>query len=407
MSRQSKPKNLSIAIVGGGPAALVMAIGLARQGLKSTVFERDAHPEIAPRFNPERSYTIDITGHGMRALKHIEATARMDERLIRFEGIKVLGKMTEMQKESGWTGSRGDILRALMSLIEEKHSDQVKFHFDTRIEAVDVLEGNVHFEAKGLPQSQTFDLIIGADGAGSVVRKAMVEQTGLKVRQSSIPNYATMLELDRVDAALDPNYLYVLSVNPPCVAGAINGSEGPQSPRWFCMVGSSKKRVFASVEQARRHFRHSPKVLEMVSEEALESFSRRECYHIGRKLSCSRFYGGKAVLLGDAASPFPPIGQGVNAAMESAMVLDQRIASADRTPEGLLEAAQRYNGQWQPEAEAVSWISEKMVLDNPLHMLRGAVATQLGISVFGQAKRSDISYSQVKQEAQRLWPFWT
>ena len=37
-----------IAIVGGGPAGLVAAIALAREGIETTVLERDAHPELAP-----------------------------------------------------------------------------------------------------------------------------------------------------------------------------------------------------------------------------------------------------------------------------------------------------------------------------------------------------------------------
>jgi thioredoxin reductase len=56
----------TIALVGGGPAALVAAIALARRGIRTSVFERDTHPEIAPRFNPDRSYTIDISGTDSR-----------------------------------------------------------------------------------------------------------------------------------------------------------------------------------------------------------------------------------------------------------------------------------------------------------------------------------------------------
>ncbi|MEH2244074.1 NAD(P)-binding protein [Nostoc sp.] len=37
-----------IALVGSGPAALVAAITLARRGIRTTFFERDAHPEVAP-----------------------------------------------------------------------------------------------------------------------------------------------------------------------------------------------------------------------------------------------------------------------------------------------------------------------------------------------------------------------
>src|ERR687883_832916 len=73
-----------IAIIGAGPAGLVAAIALARRGVPTTVFEREAHPELSPRFNPDRSYTIDITGHGLRALRHIDATTYFDDRLLPF-----------------------------------------------------------------------------------------------------------------------------------------------------------------------------------------------------------------------------------------------------------------------------------------------------------------------------------
>lgn len=393
----------SIAIVGGGPAALVLAIALARRGWHSTVFERDAHPAIAPRFNPERSYTIDITGHGARALEYIGAAERFEQDLIPFKGVKVLGRFTEEKSQVGWTGSRGDILRALTSLIETQYASYINLCYTTAVESVDVLGGRLWFTRQDELYTQTFDLLVGGDGAGSLVRKALVQQIdGFKVTQSSFPNYATMLELDLADASLDPSYLYVLSAHPPCIAGAINGQAGPSQPRWFCMVGSSEPRSFSSAQEVRQMLRYSPQVLGMASEAALESFAQRECYHIGRKLSCSQLYGGKAVLLGDAAAPFPPIGQGVNAAMESAMMLDQCMAQA----ESLEQALRHYDQIWKPEAEAVSWISEKMIFNNPLHLLRGAVTTPLGLSVFGEAKRADIPYSQVRRNAERLWPLW-
>src|SRR3712207_273080 len=135
-----------VALVGGGPAALVAAIALARRGVRTTVFERDVHPEAAPRFNPDRSYTIDISGHGLRAPRHIDASSYFDDRLIRFKGLKLPGGATEELTMPGWTGSRGDILRALTAIVTEKHRELVRFEFETRVNAVDVHAGAVTFE---------------------------------------------------------------------------------------------------------------------------------------------------------------------------------------------------------------------------------------------------------------------
>src|SRR5882762_1497104 len=77
-----------IAIIGGGPGGLTAAIALARRGSRSTVFERDGHPESLPRFNPDRSYPIDLTGHGLRAVRHIDALGHFDTHLTPFHGIR-------------------------------------------------------------------------------------------------------------------------------------------------------------------------------------------------------------------------------------------------------------------------------------------------------------------------------
>src|SRR4249919_1086173 len=110
-----------IALIGGGPAALVTAIALARRGIRASLYERDPHPEKAPRFNPDRSYTIDISGHGLKAIRHIDASGSFDERMIAFKGLKIPGGRTEEWTLPGWTGSRGDILRALMAVLEGKY----------------------------------------------------------------------------------------------------------------------------------------------------------------------------------------------------------------------------------------------------------------------------------------------
>ena len=119
------PTPLKIAIIGAGPAGLTCGLALARRGIDITIAERgDNHLEAAT-YNPNRSYTIDITGHGKKAADHVGATKRFDQELIRFRGIKYAlpawtnrapnKTMTEAYLGQGWTGSRGDICRALQT----------------------------------------------------------------------------------------------------------------------------------------------------------------------------------------------------------------------------------------------------------------------------------------------------
>jgi kynurenine 3-monooxygenase len=274
---------------------------------------------------------------------------------------------------------------------------------------VDVLTGTLTYDSKSTnTPTKRFDLIIGADGAGSIVRKAMLDQVpGFTVQTKSFPNYCTMIELDQVGDQLDKNYLHGLSVRPFCVAGAIKGDHGSGTSRWFCAVGTKAKQVFSSTNDAHR-FLHKriPRVLELTSDEKIAAFAQRTCYHLGQTLTCSQLHGGKAVLIGDAAAAFPPIGQGVNAAMESGMVLDLCIAEAGHSPTELLEAAKVYSARWKPEVDAVSWMSVRSLFENRYHMLRATITARLGISIFGQAKSVEILYSEVRRKAERRWPLW-
>src|SRR5439155_16051639 len=152
---------------------LVVAIALARRGIRTTVFERDLHPEQAPRFNPDRSYTIDISGHGLRALRHIDACSYFDDRMIRFKGLKIPGGGTEEWTLPGWTGSRGDILRALMAVATEKYQELARFQFEFRVTAVDVHAGTLTYASpSGVSATKQFDVISGVDGAGYSMRTA-------------------------------------------------------------------------------------------------------------------------------------------------------------------------------------------------------------------------------------------
>ncbi|MFN7966202.1 MAG: NAD(P)/FAD-dependent oxidoreductase [Acidobacteriota bacterium] len=400
----------SIGIVGGGPASLTLAIALARRGMNTTVFERDVHPDIAPRFHPDRSYTIDTSGHGLRALRHIDATAHFDERMNRFKGIKILGKYSEDWNEPAWTASRGDYQRALVAIINARHPDRVALHFEANVAAVDIHKGTVTTQQKSeAATTHSFDLVVGGDGAGSVVRHALEQQwPGFTVTTKSYPMYCTVVELDRVDSQLDRHYLHMFSIYPFVVAGAIRGDAGPDSNRWFCAVCTNRELKFASPREANDYLRaRSPRVLEFATEKAVAEFAQRKCYHIGRSLTCSQLHGGKAVLVGDAAAAFPPIGQGLNAALESSMLLDQTIGEVGGSPASLLDAASAFTTKWKPEAEAAAWIAERHLAENRWHNLRAQVTRMLfGLSVVGETKRSDISYTEVKRKAQRCWPLW-
>ena len=110
---------------------------------------------------------------------------------------------------------------------------KVKFVFGTTAEVQDAYTGTVVLKDGSGVLTRSFDLVVACDGAGSTARtKIMADVPGFKSEKASLTNFCTMLHFDQNTAELDPSWLYVLNIDPPAVAGAINGDGGPKDPKW-------------------------------------------------------------------------------------------------------------------------------------------------------------------------------
>ena len=110
------------------------------------------------------------------------------QELIVFKGIYAVFVNRKMPCH-GWTGSRGDICRALQREYQQRAPDASRaLRLDTAVTEVDVGKGRLVRSKDGKSETLEFDLVVGADGGGSVVRNAMIDQLpSFSVTSSALP----------------------------------------------------------------------------------------------------------------------------------------------------------------------------------------------------------------------------
>lgn len=406
--------NPNIAIIGAGPAGLILAVSLARRGIPSVIFEAMDDPSKLEKFNPSRSYAIDITGHGLKALRHIYAVEDFDRKLIPFNGLKVNGKVVDRWDEPGWIASRGDIVTTLTEIATGRYSDYIDIRFNQRLKGVDVHAGSLELEDTNSGETKPagpYSLVVAADGGGSVAREqAEAQDKDYVLTREDTGYFFKMLAMDQNTEQLDKNYLEILSKKTMMAAGAINGPGGQDDPLWFSAVAYREDKRYANAAAVKADMsKRCPGVLPFCSDEALEAFAQLPAQNIGRITSASQLYAGRVVFLGDAAISYPPIGQGINGAMESAMVLDQALQrhAEDLDSTAAVKAAlQSYSEAWLPETRAVSWFGRKINQANPWHVFRALLLEVLRVGVLHNTKSSKMPYSEAQRKAKWLGPLW-
>jgi 2-polyprenyl-6-methoxyphenol hydroxylase-like FAD-dependent oxidoreductase len=166
---------LRIAVVGAGPSGLASALCWHRRGSHVTVFEAGEDPRqlLGSTFN-DRTYTIDLTDHGMSALRYLAVC--LDDKLLPFRGVRAMMRVpglgltftVEDPYKGGFTGARVEFCAALLSelLVRDKAAGRITLKFGSSVELLDAEQGVLQLGAERLQ----FDLVVAADGAGSKIQ---------------------------------------------------------------------------------------------------------------------------------------------------------------------------------------------------------------------------------------------
>ncbi|QUS37269.1 FAD-dependent urate hydroxylase HpxO [Falsirhodobacter algicola] len=313
---------MKVIIIGAGIGGLCAGIALTRQGHDVTVFEKVA--DIRPV-----GAGLSLWPNGISCLEHLGLgadVAAMGGRMDRMAYADGLGgqvltdfPLDPLYEQSGtraYPVSRAELQAMLMDRFGR---DRIRL--GTALTGMTLHEGGVE-AAFSDGSTQAADLLIGADGAHSLVR-AEVVGARLDRRSAGYTNWNGIIPADPAIAPVTGWTTFVAegkraSVMPIGAGRFYVFFDVPQPPD---MAGPDR------LAELRGHFAHwAPPVIRMMDSLDPQAVNRVDIHDID---PFEPWVKGRLVLLGDSAhNTTPDLGQGACMAMEDAVVLERLLADA-------------------------------------------------------------------------------
>jgi 2-polyprenyl-6-methoxyphenol hydroxylase-like FAD-dependent oxidoreductase len=333
-----------IAIVGSGPGGLTLARLLYQAGIPFTIFDRRSEP-----YNSSISGSLDLhTESGLRALqaaglydKFLRLTRPGSEDTIIADKT---GHVCFADNGAASAQSRPEIDRAQLTHLLTSSIPDFLIQWDFKIVSIEAAVQNrwtLKFENN---EPQTFDLVVGADGAWSRVRKVLTDAkphySGIHCITLAIPS---ILSNPKVAQILGDGKLFALgdrkalivqrgSTESVCIYAMLSSpSESYLSPSQSGLDSLSLADLKERLVSDQNYFGdwgHDMKDIVLAASEAPEHYIRPKPLFM---LPVGHTWQSKpgVTLLGDAAHLMTPFaGEGVNVAMLDALELAECIIAA-------------------------------------------------------------------------------
>jgi len=389
-------EEVDVAIVGGGLAGLLMAIGINNHCNDSSNKFRCKIYERAPKLRSISQGMLGTHTNGMFALKHIHPELPALVKKVGCARLKTIlteidanGKITSSSKEQEISAETRYLVtwhkmqqtlasllpttdavvtsKSLVSYVEDDETDSVLLYFE---------DGSI-VRAK---------IVLGCDGVFSQVRRQMANENGGREGKNGDdrPIYFGQLNWGSIFPTKNLPIRPTSDIHPD---NAVHSITYNGDPRWTCYLSDAgsgytffqlrvtdpEKAMALSGSEGRGGLGLPgvkdalipiAKASNAVST-ALECIPESQLFErsiVGR-LPAKRWIssGGRVALVGDAAHGMHPnIGQGGNSAFESSLVLVRALAEGKRQGLSLKQSLKSYEKERKPRADLVQKFSNMM-----------------------------------------------
>ena len=360
-----------IHIVGAGLVGSLWAVLLRKQGFEVTLLERRADPR-KQRDDAGRSINLVVTSRGLQALELAGLQTQIRKISVPVYGRMIHPKSGEniyqaygQSNEFNLSISRGELNRFL---IDEAEKAGAKLLFDHEIEDIDVRKKEIHFKSLKGPETYSYEILFGADGAGSRLRKKLAEIYKIQEETQWLEaDYKELsLPLKQGKPALKTDALHIWPRGAHMLMALAN-RDGSFTTTLYLPKVSTPSREW-SFERAQ-----TPKqVDELFHSEFSDAIELMPAYqkefaenpqgHLGTVRCAQWVFDNSIALMGDAAHAILPFfGQGMNSGFEDCTVLHNLIRENSKD---WARALATYEKIQKPNAQAIA----DMALENWVEM---------------------------------------
>jgi kynurenine 3-monooxygenase len=368
-----QPENIHV--VGAGLVGSLLAVMLGQRGYKVDVFEYRPDARLH-HVDSGRSINLALSSRGIAALKKAGLMKEVSKLLIPMKGrmLHLENGTTEFMPygqrddEVIYSVSRRDLNMLLVDHAEK--ASRVKVRFETKL-------GDIDFEKRqlttvnvtnGQSHSEPFELVIGADGAGSKTRRLLMPVNGGISTSDFLDHDYKELEIPaapgtgRAAFQIEPNALHVWPRGNFMLIALPNQDGSFTVTLFLPKTGPDSFQALEDPANVAPFFeKYFADAIRLIPDLA-EDFANNPTGRLGT-IRCEKWYlDNQALIVGDASHAIVPFhGQGMNSGLEDCLELVRLLKQHDDDWSTVLPEFDRIR---RPNANAIA----DMALENYITM---------------------------------------
>lgn len=406
----------NVIIIGAGLAGSLLAINLAKRGIKADVYEARGDMRLE-EVAAGRSINLALSDRGIAALREVG----MDEYMLA-EAVPMFGRMIHSvdgeTKLLPYSGRQGEYINSVsraglnIALINEAEKyGEVTFHFNERCIDFDCAAGKARFSSGTVAAGDT---VIATDGAGSAVRYAMMNGGVERFDFSQKWLEHGYKELHIPPGAggeflMEKNALHIWPRNKFMMIALPNFDGSYTCTLFFAHHGENSFDRLGDKRSLIEFFEDNFADAIPLMPTLVEDFFANPTGNLGTVKCFPWNAGGRALLLGDSAHAVVPFyGQGMNCAFEDVRVLDGLIGRYGSDWETIYE---EYGELRKVNTDAIADMAEENFYEmrdavaDPVFLRKRELETKLEQTFPGYFSkysmvtfREDLPYSEAKRK---------